>query len=215
MLQEGVNTALYSKLEQDLGPAFVSTPGWAEDVERRARQTQETLESNLNHNKSKLNKESIRTNYNELGEFFYRRGDLNQAMKYFARTRDYCTTNRHVGEMCLRVIEVAVDLDNFAQVSNYVTKAEHIVDSLEADAKAKLTAAAGLACLKNKQFKQAALKFLAVTPALGDSFSAVLVVEDVAVYGALCSLATFDREEVASRNSIPHLEWEALVSIVI
>ena len=35
-----------------------------------------------------------------------RRGDLKQALKCYARTRDYCTTNRHSAEMCLHVIEV-------------------------------------------------------------------------------------------------------------
>lgn len=34
------------------------------------------------------------------------RGDLKAALKCYARTRDYCTTNRHSAEMCLHVIEV-------------------------------------------------------------------------------------------------------------
>lgn len=38
--------------------------------------------------------------------FFFFRGDLKQALKCYARTRDYCTTNRHTAEMCLHVIEV-------------------------------------------------------------------------------------------------------------
>lgn len=41
------------------------------------------------------------------GSFF--RGDLKQALKCYARTRDYCTTNRHSAEMCLHVIEVIME----------------------------------------------------------------------------------------------------------
>ena len=61
-------------------------------------------------------KESIRQGYNELGQYHYSRGDLNQAMKFYVRTRDYCTSNRHMAEMCVRVIQVSVDLNNYVQV---------------------------------------------------------------------------------------------------
>ncbi|CAN0287000.1 unnamed protein product, partial [Discosporangium mesarthrocarpum] len=46
---------------------------------------------------------------------------------------------------------------------------------------------------------QAASKFLEVSPDLGTSFSGVIVPEDVGVYGGLCALATFHREEVKRR----------------
>ena len=41
------------------------------------------------------------------------RGDLKQALKCYARTRDYCTTNRHSAEMCLHVIEVRAIFQHF------------------------------------------------------------------------------------------------------
>jgi COP9 signalosome complex subunit 1 len=40
------------------------------------------------------------------------------------RTRDYCTTPRHVLAMCLNVIRCAVEMGNFLHVANYVAKAE-------------------------------------------------------------------------------------------
>lgn len=40
------------------------------------------------------------------------------------RTRDYCTTPRHVLAMCLNVIRCAVEMGNFLHVANYVGKAE-------------------------------------------------------------------------------------------
>ena len=144
-LRTGMNTELYSKLAGELGPQFDTSPGWAEETDRKARQTQvprarqatsrgrgaalshrlppraaprrpapsptshdntvrqERLEGELNHNKSNLVKESIRQGYNELGQYHYSRGDLNQAMKFYVRTRDYCTSNRHMAEMCVRL----------------------------------------------------------------------------------------------------------------
>lgn len=71
--------------------------------------------------------------HNELGEFYYRRGDLNSALKCFVRTRDYCSTNKHVLDMCLNVIRVSVQLGNFMHVSNYVSKAEQTLPTSQAD----------------------------------------------------------------------------------
>ena len=43
---------------------------------------------------------------------------------------------------------------------------------------------------------QAARKFVEVVPELGSSFDGVVAPEDIAVYGGLCALATFSREEM-------------------
>ena len=43
---------------------------------------------------------------------------------------------------------------------------------------------------------QAARKFVEVAPELGSSFDGVVSPEDIAVYGGLCALATFSREEM-------------------
>jgi COP9 signalosome complex subunit 1 len=40
------------------------------------------------------------------------------------RTRDYCTTPKHIITMCLNAVRVAVEMNNFMHVSNYVSKAE-------------------------------------------------------------------------------------------
>ena len=52
-----------------------------------------------------LIKESIRMGHTFLGEFFYEKGDLNAALKCYIRTRDYCTTSKHIITMCLNVIK--------------------------------------------------------------------------------------------------------------
>mmetsp|Transcript_18915 Transcript_18915/g.49627 ORF Transcript_18915/g.49627 Transcript_18915/m.49627 type:complete len:475 (-) Transcript_18915:524-1948(-) len=197
-LRTGLNVELYSKLAGELGPQFDTSPGWAEETDRKARQTQERLEGELNQNKSNLVKESIRQGYNELGQYHYSRGDLNQAMKFYVRTRDYCTSNRHMAEMCVRVIQVSVDLNNYVQVSNHVSKAEHLSDMLEPETVAKLAAASALGLLKSQQYKQAARKFLVVGTAISDTFSGVIAAEDVALYGGLCAVAAFDRDELKS-----------------
>ena len=46
---------------------------------------------------------------------------------------------------------------------------------------------------------QAARKFVDVSADLGSSFDGVVAPEDIAVYGGLCALATFSREEMKRR----------------
>jgi len=62
--------------------------------------------------------------HNELGDFYFARGDLNAALRSYLRLRDYCATSQHVIDMCMSVINVSIHLQNFAHVINYVTKAE-------------------------------------------------------------------------------------------
>lgn len=96
--------------------------------------------------------------YNDLGDFHYSRGDLQQAFKCYVRTRDYCTTSKHIVAMCLNVILVSIELGQFVHVTNYVTKADQTPDVQDTVVLAKLKCAAGLAHLESKKYKLAARK---------------------------------------------------------
>ncbi|CAI5525922.1 unnamed protein product [Closterium sp. Naga37s-1] len=144
-----------------------------------------------------LIKESIRMGYNDLGDFFYSRGDLQQAFRCYVRTRDYCITSKHTIAMCLNVIVASVELGHFVNVSNYVQKAERgMTDPIVL---AKLRSAAGLASLEGRKYKAAARKFVSASFDMGSSYSEVIAPQDVAVYGGLCALASFDRAELKSK----------------
>ncbi|EOD29863.1 hypothetical protein EMIHUDRAFT_468481 [Emiliania huxleyi CCMP1516] len=56
-----------------------------------------------------------------------------------------------------------------------------------------------LTALEAKKFRAAARKFVEVSVELGTTFSEVCSVSDVALYGALCALAAFDRAELSER----------------
>lgn len=96
--------------------------------------------------------------YNDFGDFYYAHGNLGEAFKNYVRTRDYCTTSKHIIQMCLNVILVSIELGQFMHVSNYVSKAEQPPDVLDSVTVAKLRCAAGLAFLETKKYKLAARK---------------------------------------------------------
>ncbi|GJP59065.1 hypothetical protein CLOP_g7143 [Closterium sp. NIES-67] len=200
-LKRGENSAAYkevvAKIAGRLGPKYELDQEWVDAVERRAAQKQEKLEMELNGYKTNLIKESIRMGYNDLGDFFYSRGDLQQAFRCYVRTRDYCITSKHTIAMCLNVIVASVELGHFVNVSNYVQKAERgMTDPIVL---AKLRSAAGLASLEGRKYKAAARKFVGASFDMGSSYSEVIAPQDVAVYGGLCALASFDRAELKSK----------------
>jgi COP9 signalosome complex subunit 1 len=164
--------------------------------------------------------ESIRLGHTDLGDHYYARGDLSSAFKCYVRARDYCTAPAHVVAMCLSVVRVAAELGNFTHVANYAQKAEQTPDAAGAGAGgaaggsggaaaaagpsdpltvAKLKAASGLALLEQKKYKLCARRFTEVPPELGAEYSDVLSAQDVALYGGLTALASFDRAELKSR----------------
>lgn len=101
----------------------------------------------------------------------------------------------------MHVIEVSLHLGNFAHVLNYIGKAEQTPGVTDKRSTiALLKAVGGLAQLENRKYKQAARKFLEISweahsqqPLL---LGGLITPQDIAVYGALCSLAEFSRSEL-------------------
>ena len=158
----------------------------------------QTLEARLSQAQSRLAKDAIRTAYLALAEHYRLRGDLRESLRKLLRSRDFCTHTRQSGTVCLLVIELGVDMRNFALVKDYVAKAEHTADLLHTDPlfAAKLRAAGGLALLAESRYAEAARKFATVHSDLTTQFSTVLSAEDIALYGALLGMAALDRSEL-------------------
>jgi len=202
-LKKTLNTSLYKTITEavgaQLGSGYTTDQGWIDAVTKKGDQAQEKLELELNNSKTQLIKESIRMGHNDLGDFYYNRGDLNSALKSYVRTRDYCTTSAHILQMCMNVIRVSIDMRNYAHVVNYVAKAEQTPDLKDKVIIAKLKVAAALTNLDGKKYKLAARKFLETTIDLGNNFSEVMSAQDVGIFGGLTALATFDRQELKKR----------------
>lgn len=122
------------------------------------------------------------------------------------------TTNGHLVTMCMHLILVAIEQKSWYTVTmnvqrvwgNGTTRYEEAVKQ-----SAKLVAALALAELASRNFRNAAEQFINVDPRMtqakldddqdDESFNEVLTPNDVAIYGALCALASFDRSQLQSR----------------
>lgn len=197
-LKGSLNMGLYTEL---LGTDKAKDEAiFIDNVKHSAAQQHERLEQELNSYKSTMIKESIRMGHNDLGDFYYELGNLPAALESFAHARDYCTTDKHIIEMCLNVSKVALHMRNFGYVTNYLTKLEQVSNS-QSDVilKSKIASVFGLVALHDKKYHRAASKFIECSVEIGASYNEVLHAEDIALYGGLCALASFEREEIKKR----------------
>lgn len=113
---------------QDL-PAFDGT--WVEATSKKGAHKLEKLDNDLKNYRMNSIKESIRRGHDDIGDHHLNSGDLSNALKCYSRARDYCTSGKHVVNMCLNVIKVSIYLQNWTHVQNYVAKAESTPDFSE------------------------------------------------------------------------------------
>ena len=208
ILLQTLRDSLYSQFYQQIIPAMKSLvngadiiksdlyldENWIQNISIITAQRLESLEYALTDAKSKMVKESIRSALSELANFYYCIGNLNEAMKWYFRCKEYCSTPRHFCDFTLNVFAIAIDTEKYFHTYNNLIKASDCgSDSLMLS---KLRAASALVSLNEKQFKIAGLKFLSVSIDLGRNFNTTITCEDIALYGALLSIATFDRAEL-------------------
>jgi len=177
---------------------------WVDTRNKKFQLKLEKLDNDLKNYKSNSIKESIRRGHDDLGDHFLDGGDLANALKCYSRARDYCTSGRHVMSMCINVIKVSVYLQNWSHVISYVNKAL-ATPELSEDNKVKnnevlivmtrLKCAGGLADLMTRKYSAAAKQFLAASLDHCDCPD-LISPNNVAIYGGLTALATFDRAEL-------------------
>ncbi len=79
---------------------------------------------------------------------------------------------------------------------------------------AKFTCAAALAHLHFDKYTEAAKHFTSLKTEIGNSYTEVVSQQDVAVYGGLCALATFDREQLKKHIVHENVTFRDMLSTV-
>jgi COP9 signalosome complex subunit 1 len=79
---------------------------WIEITNKKASLKLEKLDQDLKSAKSLSIKDCIRRGQEDLADQFLESGDLTNALKCYSRSRDYCSSNKHIANLCLNVIKV-------------------------------------------------------------------------------------------------------------
>ncbi|XP_034661212.1 COP9 signalosome complex subunit 1b-like [Drosophila subobscura] len=218
------NVSLYQLLQKRLSDLSHGAPAsadsfaydayWVNTIVQKSDRRLHVLDVQLRSYKSTSFKESIRRGHEDLAEHYLSCGDLTNALQFYSRDRDYCTSGEHELKMCLNMIKVFIYMQNWGQIMTNITKVEsssYLGKEANAQLRTHLSCAAGLAEMQLKKYKAAAEHFL---NANFDHFELpeMISTNNVAVYGGLCALATFDRPELRrllSSQSFKHfLEME-------
>jgi COP9 signalosome complex subunit 1 len=137
----------------------------------------------------------------DLGSHYFDIGDLASAKNAYTGMRDYCTTPKHILDMCLKLIIVGIEQANWMSVQSNVMKIRSLQRSPDEEALVQpiLSTSMGLAHLASSSYRDAALSFVSTNPTLGARFSQVISPNDVAIYGGLCALTSMDRNDLQSK----------------
>ncbi|XP_052853654.1 COP9 signalosome complex subunit 1 [Drosophila gunungcola] len=180
---------------------------WVEDNTMEATLMLQELDAELNFKKSNSGSANVRRILEEIGDHYEKSGNLQMAVKFYARARPYCTSSDNVIIMFRNLIRVSIYMENWWHVLTYVDEAKQYAfgfENLARDVPARLSCAAGLANMGLKIYKSAAQYFLN-TPFGRYDYDKIVAPEDVGYCAGLCALATFDREKLQLRaiNSEP------------
>jgi COP9 signalosome complex subunit 1 len=65
--------------------------------------------------------------HSDLAAHFYERGCLEQALKFYVRSRDYGTTAKHTIDRCLNMIRISIEMNKLLNVPNWVTQIQKAI----------------------------------------------------------------------------------------
>ncbi|EJD51884.1 PCI-domain-containing protein [Auricularia subglabra TFB-10046 SS5] len=196
---------------------------WVDEIQTRNASDKNKLEVELKAYSSNMIKESIRMAHRDLGDYYRLTADNANALKHYTKSREFCTTSQHVLDMCLSVLELLVEQQNYSHISTYIFKAEAALEAIPAQQPAQPGAPAGaasstkksaerekvqtkldfcgaLAALGVSNYEKAATSFLRIGyKGLDDWFGKLVSPSDIAIYGVLCALATLPRSALVAR----------------
>ncbi|KAL9105109.1 MAG: hypothetical protein Q9163_000027 [Psora crenata] len=163
--------------------------------------------------------------YEDLGKHYHCIGDLSNAIRCFNKMHDFITSNAHLIKMVLHNIHVSIDQKNWYNITVNASRIWSNGQTKYEEAKkhsAKLSSALGIAQLGFHNFRTAAEEFISTDPRMiqaklddpndEESYNEVLTPNDVAIYGGLCALASFTRQELQT-NVLEHKTFRAYLEL--
>ncbi|KAJ3360360.1 cop9 signalosome complex subunit [Allomyces javanicus] len=193
---------------------------WMDATQRAVRVQTDKLESELKTYKNNSIKESIRMGFNDLGNHYYKCGDMAAASKQYSRARDYCSLAAHHLDVHYNQIRVAIASRDLTPVSNLLTRMEqHLSPDKTPELYTKSHVLWALVHLAQQQHRQAAAKLTNIPITNAAHYADLVAPNDLAIYGGLCALATYDRTDLKRLldNAVfrEHLELEPSVREIL
>jgi len=197
-LQKNKNILEYEEVIEKYGKyGLIRDEDWIEKTRREHIDELQRLEAEESSARNNNLSHELRAAKKALGHFHWRTGDSKKALTYLMKMNEGYSRPEDIVEMAVEVIQVALYLKNYSIVNQYVSKAlqsgEKIRDKVTTSL---LDIATGIAMMGNGSYGAAAGRFLLADIVVADKLRTVCTVEDVALMGTFCALASFTRKQL-------------------
>ncbi|ORZ16476.1 26S proteasome subunit RPN7-domain-containing protein [Absidia repens] len=174
---------------------------WVKTTSKKNKLTLEQLERELNNQVKSMVKESIRAAQMKLGEYHYNVGNMYEATKCYERARKYCTTSKSIMDICFNMIKIYSEENRHLNAHSYIIRAIstcQIQNTVNTLSRLSCYQAISALFINGSNQYQAVAQLLTQNVALESSHTIadIMSPSDVAIYGGLCAMASFDRPQL-------------------
>uniref|UniRef100_A0A7E4V4Y6 PCI domain-containing protein n=1 Tax=Panagrellus redivivus TaxID=6233 RepID=A0A7E4V4Y6_PANRE len=213
--QKSRNTELYQQFHKYIASAGERGPpnneNWAYNTDAAAGEDIEKLTAELKKTVEDGNKEAVRAATTALFDVYVDNGRYTDAIRLYSRClREYSNTPNLVVPMLFSQVKILILANDIHRVGQYISQIERsLVECQERENAARrglspalsknlanVAAISGLVRLQSGGYRGAAEKFVTVEHEFFD-MPDLLAPSDIAIYGTLCALATFNRGELS------------------
>ncbi|ORX84619.1 PCI-domain-containing protein [Anaeromyces robustus] len=135
------------------------------------------------------------------GDLYYKCGNIKEAQKYYNKNKDFSNTSQHIIETYLDLIKTYFEQGDDLNVKTYISKIENKTSELKKNVQLRNTVKcySGLCYVRQRNYKAAARIFTEMNIDLNDLNPEIIAPNDVAIYGGLCALLSFNREDLKTK----------------
>ncbi|KAJ3442890.1 cop9 signalosome complex subunit [Anaeramoeba flamelloides] len=186
---------------------------WIDKTLKDSASTYDILETNLKKAKENVNQEGIRDGNVQLGHFYFGKGDLKSALKYYSRAKEATGDPIEIVNCCLAAIKTAMEGKSYSHISSYLNAAQKKSEDLELETNGILRTINGFLSLTSREFKTAAHQFIHAPGKKVFEYPEIFTSLDIGIYGGFLSLATFNRREL-KRNILDNEYFKNYLELV-
>jgi len=158
------------------------------------------LEDEIQRWRNLSNREKICSSYLEAAEYCVSIGNFNQAISRFIEAKSYAGDTKMLLDINLKIMVTSIKSGQFGHVKSEASHALASEDIFkDHQFKSKVLCCLGLYWLWSGRYEMAVHHFLDCHFSIYNAFPEILSGADIALYGGLCALASFNRMTLKKR----------------
>ncbi|KAA6370229.1 MAG: putative COP9 signalosome complex subunit, partial [Streblomastix strix] len=189
----------------------------SQKIAQRAQNRLQKINEDLTSYKLNLARDSLRVTQNDLGEVYLAMEMFGEASNNFTKAQGYNNTDAHENESLINLLRTALFERNHDIIINLTDQAQRGNFDLNYPEAQQyysiIKVALAIDAFRRSDFLDAARYLIRCYESIGDKFNEFFVPSDIARLGAICVLATFERDQIRD-NVIKSTSFQSLLQTV-